>query len=97
MTIPSNVKITGDFAFHKCTKMIIFNFDDNSKLELIGKNAFDSSAVKSIKLPKSVKKIDEQAFWFCCKLEYFEIPNDSELEMIEGSAFERTPIENSFH
>lgn len=64
------------------------SFKDDSKLEVIGNNAFACSMLQSISIPRHVKIIDKEAFCDCLSLKIIEIQEDSELESFGMYIFE---------
>ncbi len=64
ITIPSNVKKIGDYAFYMCYELEQLSFDEG--VEIIGDGAFYwCSAIQQVTLPASVKEIGNQAFREC--------------------------------
>ena len=59
--IPSNILDIGSGSFQNSVLETI-TFEENSELKSIGKNSFDSSALKSIDIPTSVDSIGQDAF-----------------------------------
>ena len=92
VTIPSTIESIGDNAFEGCynsgdgqgLKTVVFSGE--SKLKIIGKNAFSSCcALESISIPSSVTKIGEGAFIYCYKLASVNIPEG--VDKIEKETF----------
>lgn len=69
VTIPNTIiKIDTD-AFYNCYALGTIIFEENSKLEEIGKSAFHGcTPMTSIKIPASVKTIGDRAFYYNWKL-----------------------------
>lgn len=59
----------------------------NSKFQVIEKEAFFSTNIKSFYIPSSVNKIDVGAFDFCNNLLIVEIGENSQLKSIEKNIF----------
>ena len=86
ITIPNSVTAIGDSAFYNCTSLASVNFDDNSKLETIGQDAFgDCKNLAQISIPNNVTAIGSSAFYNCSKLKSITIPDS--VTSIGGSAF----------
>lgn len=73
--IGDNVTEIGERAFSGATRIASINFGNNSKLETIGANAFDSCAFNEFHIPNSVKTIGKSAFSSCRSLKSLVIPN----------------------
>lgn len=70
VNVPSFIKNIGDFSFCNCKKLKSINFEKNSSLKKIGKNAFiGCCSLCKIEIPPSVCDIDDKAFYACEKLE----------------------------
>lgn len=84
--IPSGVTVIGEGAFYRCTLLEYIEFSKDSKLQTIGKNAFESSSILSIAIPSEVTFIDKNAF---CNtpLQIFEIDENSKLVSIDADLF----------
>lgn len=74
VTIPSSVMYLGRAAFGSCHSLEIVNFQDNSRLQYIGKFCFMETKIKRIHIPDSCETIDNEAFWACTNLEYVKLP-----------------------
>lgn len=59
----------------------------NSKFQVIEKEAFFSTNIKSFYIPSRVNKIDVGAFDFCNNLLFVEIGENSQLKSIEKNIF----------
>ena len=88
--IPNNIKTIGQSSFYGSTIRNII-FTDDSKLEIIGKNAFEASAIDSINLPDSLIRIEERAFTKSL-LKEINISLNSNLVFIGEKAFADTLI-----
>ena len=67
ITIPSNVKFIGDYAFAYCSYLEKINLSDG--LETLGESTFICcSSLKTITLPNTVKNIGESSFSECKNL-----------------------------
>lgn len=73
--IPSNVKKIGESAFEGCTKLKLFEIQENSKLKSLQKNLFLGSSVESISIPSHLKLIEG---W--CN----ETPNLKKVEILDN-------------
>ncbi|KAK8871676.1 hypothetical protein M9Y10_007414 [Tritrichomonas musculus] len=78
----------------KSNKVNSIQFPDDSKLEVIEKNAFLYSSLEEIVIPSSVIQIESAAFSECYQLKKIEFAQNSKLRTIERSTFYRTSIEN---
>lgn len=85
ITVPKTVKEIDDRAFNDCSAMTEIIFEKGSALEEIGKNAFDGSGLKTIKLPESLKVIRENAFKNTRDMKELSLPEN--LERIDSEAF----------
>lgn len=96
VAIPSFIKIIENHAFEYCCELQIVDFSEDSRLQIIGKNGFYSTAIDKIKIPCHVTKIDIFAFYNCIFLNKVQIPIESELEFIGKRAFAKTLIESLY-
>lgn len=83
VSIPPNIKYIGEHAFHECKSLQEVNFEGESQLISIGKNAFNKSSLKKIFIPQNVDKIGD-----CCFAETFInsitiSPNNKRFTMID--------------
>lgn len=87
--------VTAILTDSKNTKKIIqkIEFDEDSKIQKFGKNAFYQSAIQKIVIPSSVKIIGNSAFYDCKDLKIVDFSNDSQLEIIESEAFSSSGVE----
>lgn len=60
--IPPFIKKINPFAFSGCHSLFHVKFPENSELEIIGKNAFESTILTKISIPKHAKIIGEASF-----------------------------------
>lgn len=94
VTVPKCVRHIKSCAFSGCNLLTVVEFEKDSKLETIEKDAFSSTAIKTISIPSTVKYIGENSFYLCNKLEQVIISKDSKLEIIDEFAFAYTLINN---
>lgn len=80
-------------AFEKSSVETV-QFAPDSKLQTIGKYAFNNASIKSIEIPSQVTQICEGAFSRCNGLRHVEFPEDSQLQIIDSEAFSSSSIEN---
>ena len=67
--IPKTVESIGDHAFEGISTLTSVVFPASGVLETIGKAAFKSCSMRSIKLPNSLLSIGEEAFMYCKQLQ----------------------------
>ena len=75
ITIPSHVRVIGDFAFDGCYELnnIIFT---EGQLERIGAHAFSlCTSLQQVELPSTVTELGESAFYYCISLARVNIPD----------------------
>lgn len=89
-TAGKNIK---DNVFSCCKRLIEVKFNEDSKLKLIGNEAFAESSLKIIKIPASVEKIGSVAFKKCQNLVTVEFSDDSLLDKFEFDLFSESSIE----
>lgn len=94
VVIPKFIKTIGPYSFQNCKQIYEIIFEPNSKLERIGKCAFQNSSIKTLVTPPSLKIICRKAFENCDKLKLVEIPMDSEIHTIQRYAFAFSSIES---
>ncbi len=96
--ISNSVEVIEDSAFYEHDKLVAVNFEENSRLKKIGKQAFCySSSIESIMLPQSVTTIDYRAF-MGCPISFFEIGNNVKIvgeEAFYGTRFWNNKQDNS--
>lgn len=90
--IPSSIEQIADFAFNNCKKLKKVEFENNSKLKIIGKSSFLFSSIEKVLIPSHVKQISESAFSFCNFLKKVEFAENSELQIIGENAFSQSQI-----
>lgn len=91
-TIPSFIKYISEGAFNDCRQLNNVEFDDKSKLKIIGKKAFSYTSIQSISIPSSVTSIGDLSFMNCCELKKLECSKDSQLQSIGEYAFSYSSI-----
>lgn len=84
----------GSGTFYRCKYLSQIEFQDDSKLQFIGKSAFCIAGIKEIKIPSQVEMIGDSAFQDCEMLRNIEISMDSNLRTIGRLAFSNTSIES---
>ena len=76
VTIGSNVKTIGNYAFFNCKKLDSVTFASPSSLTNIGNGAFHScTQLQTISLPESLGSIEFHAFYQCTGLESITLPS----------------------
>ena len=70
------------------------SFSEDSKLQMIDEDAFDSSSIETISIPSSITEIGKYAFNMCRKLRQIIIPINSQLQKIDEFAFKKSTIES---
>lgn len=84
VTLPSNVKTIGDFAFTSCANLTSINFPEG--LTSIGEYAFSScTSLESVVIPSTVSRIDTMTFNLCYSLSSLVLP--ASITSIEERAF----------
>ncbi|KAK8880602.1 hypothetical protein M9Y10_003282 [Tritrichomonas musculus] len=86
ITIPDHVTVIGSYSFASCFSLKKVEISENSKLRIIGSNAFQNHEIGSIFIPPHVIEIHKQAFKFC-QLKQLKFSDDSELKIIHDEAF----------
>ena len=87
VTIESNIKTIGESVFKSKTKLTTVKFEKKSKLEGIGRSAFEGCTnLESIVIPEGVTTIEAYAFKNCSKLVSITLP--STLTTLEEGVFE---------
>lgn len=75
VTLPSTVTGIGNYAFYKCSNMKEVIFEEDSKLEQIGDDAFSyCTLIEEISIPEGVTDIDG-CFDYCDNLRIIDIPS----------------------
>lgn len=83
------MEVIEDGSFYYCLNLRYIDFEQNSKLKSIGKEAFSQSSIESFLMPPNVVQIDETAFFKCKYLQIIEIDENSKLECIDQMWFVR--------
>lgn len=84
VTINSELKNIGNYAFYGCKKLLSVDF--NKELVTIGRNAFcNCSQLRAVNIPQGVKSIGLSAFYSCEKLHDLYLPDS--LEVLTGNSF----------
>ena len=96
ISIPSNIRIISSGAFSGCLELKKVEIPQNSSLQTIGNNAFNTSGIKDISIPSQVSKICKKAFYNCNHLKKVEIPQNSNLKTIGENAFAYSKIEGIY-
>ena len=91
--IPASVKEILGHVFNGCEQLENVEFAEDSKLETIYWNAFESTSLKKITIPASVTTIEFNAFRRCEQLKSVTFAPGSRLKKIGRSAFQYTAIE----
>lgn len=92
--IPNFIKVIDSFAFHECSSLKDFEFQDNSQLQIIDKYALSCSTINKISIPKHVNCIMEYAFSSCSEMKKVDFHKNSELKLIDKFAFSWTSIDS---
>ncbi len=97
VTMPNTVKEIYQNAFANCMALRTLPFDENSQIELIGREAFSqctsigansvSALVKTEIFPQTLKNIGERAFYSCSGIRGIDLTN-TQVTVIETSVFE---------
>ena len=94
--ISPHVKEIGSDAFFQCEELQVVEFQQNSELQIIGKNAFIRTNINRVFIPPSVIEIGESAFYECDNLQLVEIPYNSQLQIIGKESFSGSQIRRIF-
>lgn len=94
VVIPKFVRFIAPYSFFKCGPIVKVEFEKNSQLQEIGRNAFAFNHFTKIEIPPSLKHICEESFFFCRKLRTIEIPSKSELRVFERNSLIGPIFEN---
>ena len=85
--IPASVKEIRGHVFNGCKQLENVEFAEDSKLETIYGNAFESTSLKKITIPASVTTIKFNAFGRCEQLQSVTFAPGSQLKTIEKATF----------
>ena len=85
--IPSSATSIEGYAFEGCEGLTKVNFAENSQLESIGEEAFESCNIEKLIIPSSVKSIGRLAFGFCTSLTEIKFMHTSGTIEIGDSTF----------
>ena len=86
ITIPNSVTTINEQAFKNCKELTEVNFEDNSRLTTIGKEAFyGNTLLATIVLPNSLQYIGEYAFAYCYAITEIELAEN--LNTLNSYAF----------
>lgn len=97
ITIPPFIKIIGNGSFKNCKNLRYVNFNDNdTKLQIIGENAFEGTSIMSISIPDNVIQIGKYSFSDCSNLKKVKISRNSKLREINKCAFSQSSISGIF-
>ena len=72
--IPTSCLSIGNHAFKNCYSLKNIEYSDNSKLNIIGNNAFENCSFVNFFVPSSVISIGSYAFYNCTSLKIINIP-----------------------
>ncbi len=90
VNIAAGVTTLGDMAFYKFASLETVNFEDGSKLTVVGGSAFNGCAsLVTVELPASVTTIYGNAFANCPALTTVKIP--STVAFVSSLAFKNSP------
>ena len=84
----------GDGCFCDCLRLQSVTFEEESQLQIIGKETFKATSIKDIVIPDEVSEICEAAFKECTSLESVKIGANSKLVSIGKESFFNTYIES---
>ena len=85
--IPASVKEIRGHVFNGCEQLENVEFAEDSELETIYWNVFDSTSLKKITIPASVTTIEFEAFGRCEQLKSVTFAPGSQLKTIEKATF----------
>ena len=91
--IPFFVTTIEKSCFAACSSLSRVTFDANSRLTVIGNDAFFETAIPAILIPDTVVCIGDGCFGNCYKLHYVSFGRYSQLISIGSGAFSGTAIE----
>lgn len=96
--LPSNLKVIGEGAF-KRTALRAISFDSNSsKLDTLGKNAFEGTELTEVTIPHNIKTVDNGCFLNCTNLKMVSFsPEYSDIHKFAflGSAIKKIMINST--
>jgi hypothetical protein len=78
-------------CFSECRSLSEVTFESGCKLKEIGKSAFKSCSIHSIRIPSNVEVIREYCFSWC-PLHKVTLESDSKLKEISKGAFGSCPV-----
>lgn len=93
VTIPSYIECISSYAFNQCSSLKKVEFENNSKLKIIGQNAFSETCINKIKIPSSVASIGKYCFQYSESLRMVEFPTDCKITTMDDYLFSYTIIE----
>lgn len=85
--VPSCVKRICEYAFAHSTKLKTIEFLEDSKLQIIEKDAFNESSITNISIPSSVTTICDSCFSICSKLKTLKFNDNSKISTISSQMF----------
>lgn len=89
--IPDNVTYIGEEAFKDTPRLKTIDISDNSKLAVIEKFAFHSSAIEKFYIPSELQVLDGSAFYNCSSLYKFDIsPNSKNFKIYDDILYSYT-------
>ena len=89
--IPASVKEIRGHVFNGCEQLENVEFAEDSELETIYWNVFDSTSLKKITIPASVTTIEFDAFGRCEQLKSVTFAPGSRLKKVDTNAFVDCP------
>ena len=89
--IPASVKEISGHVFNGCKQLENVEFTEDSELETIYWNVFDSTSLKKITIPASVTTIEFDAFGRCEQLKSVTFAPGSQLKKVDKKAFVDCP------
>ena len=89
--IPASVKVIHGHVFNGCKQLENVEFAEDSELETIYWNVFDSTSLKKITIPASVTTIEFDAFGRCEQLKSVTFAPGSQLKKVDKKAFVDCP------
>lgn len=91
--IPSTIEYISSFSFFNCNLLEKVEFQPDSKLKFIGKEAFYMTSFQEISIPKSCQLIEKHAFDSCENLKTIKFSPDSKLHSIPSKLMSDSNIE----
>lgn len=91
--VPSSVKQICEYSFAYTTKLKTIEFFENSKLQIIEKEAFHESLLTNISIPSNVEDIASKCFSICPILKTIEFNDNPNLTVINSQMFACSAIE----